>query len=528
MALSLSYFLPKLAVCLMILIILCIARTDSEHSCDDNESRLKYTLNESSHCRSVTDSDKHLIGSLEDWSFANSLLLDTFPIDKEKKNYVREVKDAIFSVVLPTPLQTPVKLVAVAHPVLEDILDLHPNVTKSEYFLAFVSGNTILADSTPLSHRYGGHQFGDWANQLGDGRAHLLGEYVNRKGERWELQLKGSGLTPYSRRGDGKAVLRSSVREFLCSEAMFYLGIPTSRAVSLVVSNDPVWRDQFYDGHPKIERAAVVLRLARSWFRIGSLEILAHKKETSLLRKVTDFVIEQYFPTIDPTDKNKYLALFSEIISQTADLIARWMAVGFAHGVMNTDNFSLLSITIDYGPFGFLDKYVPSFIPNTSDDEGRYSYQNQPDIGIFNMNQLRAALWSLMDREQKRQSEVVLRGYVDIYKRRFMELFRAKLGLFGLSEQDEYIVALLLKIMEDTKADFTMTFRQMADLNLRDIENDDIADELWALKDLHAHEQWQEWSQRYADRIHENGDEDTDQHRRDRMNAVNPRYVLRN
>ncbi|XP_077977550.1 protein nucleotidyltransferase YdiU-like [Glandiceps talaboti] len=529
MALSLCVTIRKFIICSIIVNALHIGNVGSEQKCDEDDGQLKYITNKNSCSRSYpADFDRRLIKSLDDWTFADSLLLATFPVDKEEKIYVREVKDVLFSRVLPSPLQTPVKLAAVVQPVLEDILDLHMDVTKTDYFLAFVSGNTIVTDSTPLSHRYGGHQFGNWADQLGDGRAHLLGEYLNRKGERWELQLKGSGLTPYSRRGDGKAVIRSSVREFLCSEAMYYLGIPTSRALSLVVSDDPVWRDQFYDGHLKKERAAVVLRLARSWFRIGSLEILAYKKETHLLRKLTDFVIEQYFPLIDATDENKYLALLSEIVSHTADLMARWMSVGFAHGVMNTDNFSLLSITIDYGPFGFLDNYIPGFIPNSSDDEGRYSFENQPDVGFYNMNQLRAALWSLLTPDQKRQSESVLRGYVEIYKRKFIEIFRTKLGLLQTAEEDEYIIGLLLKMMEDTAADFTMTFRQVGELTLQQLQNNDIPNRLWSLSGLQEHPQWSEWLDIYCKRIIQNGEEDTDQLRSDRMNAVNPRYILRN
>ncbi|XP_002733947.1 protein nucleotidyltransferase YdiU-like [Saccoglossus kowalevskii] len=466
-----------------------------------------------------------LIASLDSWGFSDSRLLDNFEVELEERNYVRQVKNVLFSKVLPTPLQTTVKLVAVSSDLLENVLDLDKSISETEHFLTFVSGNTILPGSIPISHRYGGHQFGEWSDQLGDGRAHLLGEYVNRNGDRWELQLKGSGLTPYSRRGDGRAVLRSSIREFLCSEAMYHLGIPTSRALSVIVSGDPVWRDQFYDGHAKTEKAAVVLRLAKSWFRIGSLEILAMKREIKLLRRLTDFVIENYFPSIDISDENKYLSLFSEIVSQTADLMARWMSVGFAHGVMNTDNFSLLSITIDYGPFGFLDDYNPSFIPNTSDDEGMYSYENQPDIGHFNMNRLRAALWPLWNNKQKQLSEMILQGYIDIYKTRFMEIFRGKLGFLSTDDKDEYIIGLLLKMMEDTRTDFTMTFRQLGNLTFQHIQNNNVSDALWALKTLQLHEKWNNWLQLYYARI--TSEDDTDVKRMNRMNNVNPKYILR-
>ncbi|KAK3699572.1 hypothetical protein QZH41_014270 [Actinostola sp. cb2023] len=297
-------------------------------------------------------------------------------------------------------LKTKPSLVAVSPDVVQDVLDIDSDLAMgSDSFLQFASGNALAGNSIPIAHCYGGHQFGEWSGQLGDGRAVMLGDYVNRKGERWELQLKGSGKTPYSRHGDGRAVLRSSIREFLASEAMHYLGIPTSRAASIVVSNDPLWRDMFYDGHPKQEKAAVVLRVAKSWFRIGSLEILTERGEIELLRKLVDFIIEQHFEDIKD-DNNKYLNFFSKVVTMTSDMIAQWQSVGFVHGVCNTDNFSLLSITIDYGPFGFLDEYDKDFIPNSSDDEGRYSFRNQPSIGLFNLEKLLDAMSPILNRKK--------------------------------------------------------------------------------------------------------------------------------
>uniref|UniRef100_A0A2D4LU69 Selenoprotein O n=1 Tax=Micrurus spixii TaxID=129469 RepID=A0A2D4LU69_9SAUR len=222
--------------------------------------------------------------TLDEWKLSTEMFTATLPIDHIQENYVREVQDCIFSVGYPTPFKSRVLLVAVSEEVLEEILDLDMSASSSDDFLQLVSGTKIMFGSLPLTHRYGGHQFGSWAGQLGDGRAHLIGIYTNRFGSRWELQLKGSGRTPYSRRGDGRAVLRSSIREFLGSEAMHYLGIPTSRAASLVVSDDNIWRDQFYNGNIKKERGAIVLRVAKSWFRIGSLEILAQSGELDLLR----------------------------------------------------------------------------------------------------------------------------------------------------------------------------------------------------------------------------------------------------
>ncbi|KAK2536464.1 hypothetical protein Q9233_003232 [Columba guinea] len=461
------------------------------------------------------------------WALSSQSLREPFPVDVIQENYVRNVRNCIFSVVYPTPFKSRIRLVAVSKEVLENILDLDISVQGTSDFLQFVSGGKVIFGSVPLAHRYGGHQFGSWAGQLGDGRAHLIGIYTNRNGERWELQLKGSGKTPYSRNGDGRAVLRSSVREFLCSEAMHYLGIPTSRAASLIVSDDDVWRDQFYDGNIRKERGAIVLRLAKSWFRIGSLEILAHAGELDLQRRLLDFIIQEHFPSIAMGDSNRYLEFFSTVVSETADLIALWMSVGFAHGVCNTDNFSLVSITIDYGPFGFMDSYDPNFVPNTSDDERRYKIGNQANVGLFNLSKLLQALKPLLDPRQKQLASQILDGYGERYYSRFTELFKTKLGLLGENEDDNYLIAFLLKLMEDTKADFTMTFRQLSEITQDQLKELRIPEEFWALQDLSKHKLFSEWVSMYLLRLTRNeGDSDTK--RRTRMTTVNPRYILRN
>ncbi|XP_069068448.1 protein adenylyltransferase SelO-like, partial [Pleurodeles waltl] len=450
-----------------------------------------------------------------------------FPLDPIQENYVRRVRACVFSAVTPTPFSSKPNLVAVSEDVLQDILDLDISVAESDEFLEFVSGGKVKPGTLPLAHRYGGHQFGTWAGQLGDGRAHLLGEYTNRCGDRWEIQLKGSGKTPYSRNGDGRAVLRSSVREFLCSEAMHHLGIPTSRAASLVVSDDAVWRDQFYKGNVQQERGAVVLRVAKSWFRIGSLEILTHSGEIELLSKLLDFVIEEHFPLIDIEDTNKYLEFFSRVLSETANLIALWMSVGFAHGVCNTDNFSLLSITIDYGPFGFMEAYDADFVPNTSDDEGRYKIGNQANVGMFNLNKLLKALNPLLDSRQKQLALQILEGYPQLYYNRFYELFKAKLGILGESEDDKTLIGTFLNLVEDTKADFTMTFRQLSEITQAQLEDLNISQELWALQDLAKHKLFSKWVAMYLLRLKSHSS-DSDAERRRRMLNTNPRYILRN
>lgn len=507
-----------------------------------------------------------LIRDFKVWKFpTDHRLYRTFPIDPELKNYVRQVRRAVFSVVQPVAFNTGSRLAAISTRVLTDILDLSQGVAFSSDFLNFVSGN-LETDSSrtttfvpinrniavldtplpsdglkdkllctqsgslsrviPLSHRYGGHQFGQWAGQLGDGRAVMLGEYVNSQGVRWELQLKGSGLTPYSRQGDGRAVVRSSVREFLCSEAMHHLGIPTSRAATLVISNDTVIRDQFYNGHPQMEMTAVVLRVARSWFRIGSLEILTHSGEYDLLKQLMDFVIAEYFPEIDDTGSGKYLAFFQEVVRNTAFLMAQWQSVGFTHGVCNTDNFSLLSMTIDYGPFGFLDEYNPAFIPNTSDNEGRYSYEKQPTVGAYNLEKLRIALEPLLLEADKSVSHTILMSYSEHYKSKYMEIFRKKLGLAtDQGEEDENIVAVLLRIMSDTKADFTSTFRDLSEASLSELIEGKIKKKRWALSTAAEHEWFKEWVRLYVERLESEEQTDRRQHI---MLSTNPRYVLRN
>ena len=285
-------------------------------------------------------------------------------------------------------------------------------------------------------------------------------------------------------------------------------------------------RDTHYDGHPQEERAAVLLRVARSWFRIGSLEILAYYKEYHLLKQLTDFVIQHHFPNINISDANKYVIFFSEVVSQTACLIAQWQSVGFAHGVLNTDNFSLLSITIDFGPFGFMGAYNPQFVPNTSDDEERYSYEKQPVVGFYNLNKLKIALLPLLTKQQQTEATHVLQGYASLYKNKFMEIYRKKLGLAGQVDDDEELVAVLLKIMQDTASDFSLTFRQLGEISVKALQNLVFDDHLWALKTLKTHDWFSNWVKLYLKRLKTSGI--TEDERQTVMNSINPVYVLRN
>ncbi|XP_030176991.1 protein adenylyltransferase SelO-like isoform X1 [Lynx canadensis] len=504
-------------------VVCCLLLPDLEGSAH----LLLLSRNKSKHELGYCETEAKLALSLDFWTLSSENLLAVLPVDPVKENYVRKVKNCIFSIAVPTPLKSRVRLVAVSKEVLEDILDLDLSVSETDDFIQLVSGEKIVSGSIPLAHRYGGHQFGIWAGQLGDGRAHLLGTYMNRQGEKWELQLKGSGKTPYSRNGDGRAVLRSSVREFLCSEAMHSLRIPTSRVASLVVSDDEVWRDQFYNGNIVKERGAVVLRVAKSWFRIGSLEILAHYGELDLLRTLLDFIIREHFPSVEVAEPNRYVDFFSVVVSETAQLIALWMSVGFAHGVCNTDNFSLLSITIDYGPFGFMEAYNPDFVPNTSDDEGRYKIGNQANIGIFNLNKLLQALNPILDPRQRQLAAQILEGYPVLYYTRFRELFKAKLGLLGETKGDDDLIAFLLHLMEKTAADFTMTFRQLSEITQSQLQELNIPQQFWALNMISKHKLFPAWVSQYLLRLKSNMN-DSDSERRKRMTTVNPRYVLRN
>lgn len=479
-------------------------------------------------CQETVEVNPPLL-KFSEWSFSNTSVLLQLPVDPETRNFVRKVPNAIFSVVLPTPLSSPPILVAIADTALSELLDLDPcNCISSEHFVHFIAGSWPHPQGTHLAHRYGGHQFGLWAGQLGDGRAVLLGEYCNKRGEHWELQLKGSGRTPYSRNGDGRAVLRSSVREFLVSEAMHYLGVPTSRVASLVVSNERAWRDQFYDGHPRKERTGVVLRLAPSWFRIGSLEILYYSREFSLLKQLVDLIIEHHFPHI--TGPLKYVELFATVVNMTAQLIAQWQAVGFAHGVCNTDNFSLLSLTIDYGPFGFMESYDPDFVPNTSDDEGRYRFGNQPHVGLYNLEKLMQAMRRLLEKDWERAEEA-LHNYAHVFNAAYLGLMRQKLGLIGEDESDETLLVRLLELMQATQADYTMTLRELSEISMPGLLSGvPPQNYYWTLPRLQQYPEWKQWVKRYAARA-ETGHPAVSYReglRMQRMQAANPRYILRN
>ncbi len=371
--------------------------------------------------------------------------------------------------------------------------------------LAVLAGNAVAAGTQPFASAYSGHQFGVWAGQLGDGRALLLGEIDTPAGA-MEVQLKGSGRTPYSRMGDGRAVLRSSIREFLCSEAMHALGIPTTRALAVVGSPLPVQRET-------IETAAVVTRVAPSFLRFGHFEHFAHTaRDPAALRRLFDATCARHFPDLAPTPP----ALLEEVARRTARLVAQWQLVGFCHGVMNTDNMSLLGLTIDYGPFGFLDAFDPMHVCNHSDEQGRYAYARQPGIAFWNLHALAQALLPLLDGPPEAASEQLLAA-LEPYKAEFaaamLDGLRRKLGLVATQEDDAALADDLLQLMAEDRADFTITWRRLAD--------PEAARDLFLQRD-----RFDAWVRRYRARLAREASDDAA--RAARMRRANPKFVLRN
>ena len=470
-------------------------------------------------------------------SFDNSFVRE-LPADPVSENRPRPVRGACFTRVTPTRVSAP-KLLAYSREVLE-LLDLSPAATESSTFAEVFGGNRVLPSMEPYAACYGGHQFGNWAGQLGDGRAISLGELVNKRGQRWELQLKGAGPTPYSRHADGRAVLRSSLREFLCSEAMFHLGVPTTRALSLVTTGERVVRDVMYDGHPRPETGAVVCRVAPSFLRFGSFELPSSREELSLLTQLASYTLRTHYPELGVPGPAAYVAFLAELARRTARMVTHWQRVGFVHGVMNTDNMSVLGLTIDYGPYGFLDNYDPDWTPNTTDAEGRrYRYGNQPRVAHWNLVQLANALYPLVGSTEP--LEAALEEYVTTLENEQTRMHEGKLGLPGLSLSDpagpdKRLVQELLELLAASETDMTIFYRKLADVRAeRDLDSLDDAALLepllpafYAPSDLSdAHRgRVAGWVRSYLMRVRQSGTGDAE--RKLAMNCVNPKYLLRN
>jgi len=409
----------------------------------------------------------------------------------------------------PTPLPAPYLVATSAS--AANLIGLDPTKLQNEDMLALLTGNLVPENVTPLSAVYSGHQFGVWAGQLGDGRAILLGDVAAASGDgRFELQLKGAGLTPYSRMGDGRAVLRSSIREFLCSEAMAALGIPTTRALCITGSDQMVLRE-------RPETAAVVTRMAPSFVRFGSFEHWFYNQKHDELKTLADYVIDQFYPALRQAD-NPYKALLTEVTVRTARLMAHWQAVGFMHGVMNTDNMSILGLTLDYGPFGFMEAFDPHHICNHTDQQGRYSYTRQPQIGEWNCYALGQAMLPLIGTIEDVQS--ALRIYKPAFGEQFVGLMREKLGLNTRHQDDTALLDHMFGIMQDSHVDFTQFFRKLSTFKPADPANAAVRD---LFLDRPA---FDEWALQYAARLQ--AEASNDDQRQLAMNAVNPKYILRN
>ncbi len=414
------------------------------------------------------------------------------------ENFYRRVK--------PTPLPAPY-LVSFNESAAE-LIGLDPREAAKPEFVEYFTGNKPLPGSEPVSAIYAGHQFGHFVQQLGDGRAILLGEAINDTGERFDIQLKGAGMTPFSRMGDGRAVLRSTIREYLCSEAMFALGIASTRSLCITGSDAPVYRET-------TETAAVLTRLAPTHVRFGSFELFYYRGQLEQVRELADYVIREFYPQFQENE-NKYLEFLREIVRRTARLIAQWQSVGFNHGVMNTDNMSIIGLTIDYGPFGFLDEFDHSFVCNHSDYGGRYAFDQQPNVGLWNLYKLAQTLIPLVEVEQ---AETVLGEYQTVFTNHFAEIMRRKLGLQTIEPEDTELIDDLFEILQTSLVDYTQFFRRLGDFQMNG--NNKILQGMFI-----DPASFDRWARDYKSRLTKENSADAE--RKTRMNSANPKFILRN
>jgi len=456
--------------------------------------------------------------------FDNAFLRE-LPGDPETGPRLRQVTGALYSQVQLTPVAAPVLLAHSAE--MAQTFGFSEADVAAPWFAEVFGGNRLLEGMQPWASNYGGHQFGQWAGQLGDGRAISLGELVTARGERWELQLKGAGPTPYSRMADGRAVLRSSIREFLCSEAMHHLGVPTTRALSLVGTGESVVRDMFYDGHPELEPGAVVCRVAPSFIRLGHFELPYARGDHALLRRLVDFTIRRDFPHLHGSGEALYAEWFGEVCERTARTIAQWMRVGFVHGVMNTDNLSILGLTIDYGPYGWIDNYDPDWTPNTTDaGRRRYRFGQQMQVAWWNLSRLASALSPLFASPEPLQAG--LDWYASSYATTERRLQADKLGLSEPHAEDDALHSQLHTLMTQAQIDMTLFYRALLDFDAAQPVPTAAMEE--AFYDAALRERFdgdlRDWLARYAKRLGE--DALSGEQRREWMRLANPRYVLRN
>ena len=455
----------------------------------------------------------------------NNRFSNDLPADPITDNTRRQVQNACFSWVEPANVSAPT-LVSFSKEAAE-LLELSEHDCNSDDFLHTFVGNNLLDGMQPYAMCYGGHQFGNWAGQLGDGRAINLGEVVNHKSEHWAIQLKGAGPTPYSRTADGLAVLRSSIREYLCSEAMHHLGVPTTRALSLINTGEQVMRDIMYNGNADYEPGSVVCRISPSFVRFGSFQIFAARNQFDELRQLVNVTIEHHFPELleqyEVGSKELVLAWFKEVCQRTVTMIVHWMRLGFVHGVMNTDNMSILGLTIDYGPYGWLDDFNPEWTPNTTDAQNRrYRYSQQPNIALWNCYQLANSLYTLIDDTEP--LEAILNAFQQNYQDQSNEMMASKLGFVRFLNGDELLFERLEVLLAQVETDMTLFYRCLA---TDKVSLDDLAPSYY--QDEHEQEyqeQMKQWLSDYHQRLA--NDECCNEERRKRMNSVNPKYIFRN
>ncbi|MFK7765657.1 MAG: YdiU family protein [Mariniblastus sp.] len=488
---------------------------------------------------------------LDQLKFDNRFV-NELPGDPDLTNSRRQVAEACYSRALPTKVIAP-KVVAYSREVAE-LIGLDPAEGTSDQFASVFGGNQLLDGMDPFAMCYGGHQFGNWAGQLGDGRAINLGEVVkpvagenidNSASEHWTLQLKGAGPTPYSRTADGLAVLRSSIREFLCSEAMFHLGVPTTRALSLVATGEQVMRDMFYDGNPKYEPGAVVCRVAPSFVRFGNFQIFAARGDVENLKRLVDFTIRNDFPHLGEPSPEVYAKWYEEVCLRTCDMIVHWMRVGFVHGVMNTDNMSILGLTIDYGPYGWLEDYDPGWTPNTTDASGkRYRFGNQPLVAHWNLYQLGNAILPLVNETEPLQNGLDV--YLEKIESDSNAMMAGKLGLKSYnSTTDDELKKELFEVLTLTETDMTIFYRKLANISTDGSDDDSqqsdtelfapVMESFYEPEEITApsseeqianRKRIADWLRSYKTRLRIDGV--ADDVRREKMNRTNPKYVLRN
>lgn len=453
----------------------------------------------------------------------NKDFVSTFDGDESGKLRPRQTPGVLYSKAVPTPVSNPILLA------WSDVLARELGIQKPEDSedIRILGGNLVTPSMYPYAACYAGHQFGQWAGQLGDGRAITLGEWEAENGKTWELQLKGAGPTPYSRRADGRAVLRSSLREYLMSEAMHFLGVPTTRALSLISTGDQVLRDMFYNGKAAYEPGAIVMRVAPSFLRFGNFEILAAREELDNLRKLTDWTINRYYPHIK--GENRIVEWFSEVVERTVSMVVEWLRVGFVHGVMNTDNMSILGLTIDYGPYSFLDDYDPGFTPNTTDLPGRrYAFGKQTYVAYWNLGCLASAIAPLLGETKLLIAE--LEKYEDIYLQKYYTMMGKKLGLDMVRTQDIKLITNIEEMLSTIKPDMTIFYQLLMELPMEMESKEEVV--------AHFKESfYKELKPTETDTLYEvitsylarlSTNTFTKQESVQRMRNNNPRFVLRN